>query len=95
MRVTHPFHPLSGQEFEFVNRRRSWGDDRVYFYGPGGELAWLPAEWTDAVAEDPSVVVAAGRAPFRAADLLEVAALVERLRAAPPPGTGGVRGSTP
>jgi hypothetical protein len=93
--VTHPFHPLSGREFEFVERRRGWGGDRVFFYGPDGELAWMPAEWTDVVADDPFVVVAAGRAPFRAADLLELAALVERLRVTPPPGAAGVRGSTP
>jgi hypothetical protein len=93
--VTHPFHPLSGREFEFVKRRRSWGDDRVFFYGPDGELAWLPAEWTDVVAEDPFVVVAAGRAPFRTADLLEVATLVDRLTPAPSAGAAGVRWSTP
>jgi len=95
VRVTHPFHPQSGREFEFVKRRRSWGEDRVFFYGPDGELAWLPAAWTDVVAEDPFVVVAAGRAPFRAADLLELAALVGRLRTAPPADAAGVRGSTP
>ncbi len=40
----------------------------------------MPASWTDAVAEDPFVVVAAGRAPFRAADLLKLADLVDALR---------------
>ena len=75
--MTHPFHPLAGLEFEFVKRRRSWQQDRVYFYD-GGELVSLPAEWTDAVAADPFVVVAAGRAPFHLAGLLELAELVER-----------------
>ncbi len=60
MRVTHPFHPLCGQEFEFVKRRRNWRQDRVYFYDGAGELVSLPAEWTDVVAADPFVVVAAG-----------------------------------
>jgi hypothetical protein len=95
VRVTHPFHPLSGREFEFVKRRRTWGEDQVFFYGPGGVLTWLPAEWTDAVAEDPFVAAAAGRAPFRTADLLELAALVDGLRPAPPPGARGVKKSTP
>ena len=36
---------------------------------------------TDAVAADPFVVVAAGRAPFSAAGLLALADLVDRLRA--------------
>ncbi|MGI9286137.1 MAG: DUF5372 family protein [Pseudomonadales bacterium] len=29
-RVTHPFHPLYQQEFELVDRRLNWGEDRVY-----------------------------------------------------------------
>jgi hypothetical protein len=32
VRVTHPFYPLAGSEFEFVKRWRSWQQDRVYFY---------------------------------------------------------------
>ncbi len=74
--MTHPFHPWSGREFEFAGRRRCWDLDRVYFYGSGGELACLPAEWTDAVPADPFVLVAAGRVPFRTGDLLAVAELV-------------------
>jgi hypothetical protein len=80
VRVTHRFHPWFGREFEFVKRRKNWRDDRVYFYDEAGELASLPASWTDAVAEDPFVAVAAGRSPFRTADLLELAGLVARLR---------------
>ena len=83
MRVTHPFHPLAGQEFEFVKRRRNWQLDRVYFFDGGGVLVSLPAEWTDAVAADPFVVVAAGRSPFHVEGLLELAELVARLAAGP------------
>ncbi len=36
----------------------------------------VPAAWTDLVAADPFVAVAAGRAAFRAADLAELADLV-------------------
>lgn len=79
MRVTHPFHPLTGREFEFVKRRRNWRQDRVYFYDGAGELASLPAEWTDVVAADPFVVVAAGRSPFHVAGLLELSELIARL----------------
>jgi len=60
VRVTHPFHPLAGQEFEFVKRCRTWCHDRVHFVDRAGELASVPAEWTDAVAADAFVVVAAG-----------------------------------
>jgi uncharacterized protein DUF5372 len=78
VRVTHPFHPLAGQGFEFVKRRHNWRADRVYVRGSAGELVSLPAEWTDLVAADPFVVVAAGRAPFGLAGLLELAELIER-----------------
>ena len=84
MRVTHPFHPLVGQEFEFVKRRKNWQADRVYFYDGGGALVALPAEWTDAVAADPFVVVSAGRSPFHVDGLLELSELVARLAAGRP-----------
>ena len=28
VRVTHPFHPLYGRDFEFVAHRHNWGEDR-------------------------------------------------------------------
>lgn len=81
MRVTHPFHPLFERELEFVKRRRNWRADKVYVFDPNGLLLSLPVEWTDVVAEDPFVVVAAGWSPFHIAGLLELAELVARLRA--------------
>jgi hypothetical protein len=84
VRVTHGFHRLFGRELEFVKRRRNWDADRVYVYDDGGGLVSVPVEWTDVVAEDPFVVIAAGRCPFRVEDLRELAGLVERLRCQPP-----------
>ena len=81
--MVHPFHPWLGRDFEFVQRRNTWGGDRVFFRLPGGDLVSLPAAWTDAVAPDPFVVQAGGRAPFRTADLLAAAELAARL------GSGG------
>jgi len=78
--VVHPFHPWSGRELEFVKRRRNWRADRVYVFADDGELVSLPAEWTDLAPADPFVVAAAGRAPFRTADLLKLADEVARLR---------------
>ncbi len=83
MRVTHPFHPLFDLELEFVKRRRNSQADRVYVFDPDGALLSLPVEWTDVLAEDPFVVVAAGRTPFNTAGLLELADLVARLQVAP------------
>ena len=79
MRVTHPFHPWSGQVFEFVKRRMSWRADLVYFYDAADELVSLPAEWTDLVTSDPFVVVSGGRSPFHVSGLLELSVLVGEL----------------
>lgn len=38
----------------------------------------LPARWTDAVAEEPFVVMSAGRSDFRVADLLALVDLIRR-----------------
>jgi hypothetical protein len=74
--VTHPFHPLHGHAFELIAYKSAWGEDRVYFHNPEQALVALPASWTDILAEDPFVAVAAGRALFRAEDLLDLARLV-------------------
>ena len=96
MRVTHPFHPLFGRELEFVKRRRNWRADRVYVFDPNGLLLSLPVEWTDVVAEDPFMVVAAGRSPFHTAGLLELAELVGRMGVERSAGdTSGVNRITP
>jgi len=92
VRVTHPFHPLAGQELEFVKRRKSWQLDRVYVYDTAGELVSLPVEWTDVVALDPFVVVSGGRSLFHIGGLAELADLVVRLTADRP---SSVKGTTP
>lgn len=93
MLVTHPFHPLAGQEFEFVVRKFNWAEDRVFFFDEERQLRSLPAAWTDVVGVDPFVVVAAGRSPFRAEDLVALADLIDLLR--PPPRRRRVKRTTP
>ena len=83
MRVTHPFHPLAGRAFEFVEHRQNWGEDRVYLRDEDGELFSLLAGWTDARAADPFTVIAAGRCPFTTDGLLALADLIDRLRGQP------------
>lgn len=78
--MTHPFHPWEGREFTFVDRRLAWDQDRVALADENGEVVSLPAAWTDIDPVDPFVAVAAGRCPFRVADLLAVASLVDALR---------------
>ena len=75
--MTHPFHPWLGRVFVLVGVRRTWGEDRVFFFDADGVQRSLPAGWTDAGVLDPFVVVAGGRSPFRVVDLLELAGLVD------------------
>ncbi len=77
--MTHPFHPWAGRELEFVKRRHNWRADRVYVRNGVGELVSLPAEWTDAVPDDPFVVVACGRAAFHLEGLVALSELVASL----------------
>jgi hypothetical protein len=41
VRVTHPFHPLSGRDFEFVAHRQNWGEDRVHLHDENGGEPWV------------------------------------------------------
>jgi hypothetical protein len=41
--------------------------------------ARLPRQWTDLEADDPTVVIGAGRAPFRYVDLCRLGDLLARL----------------
>ena len=79
MRVTHPFHPWCGREFVFLSIRQTWSDDRVFFLDGDGRQYSLPAGWTDAVEPDVFVAMAAGRCPFRLADLLALGQLIDDL----------------
>ena len=52
----------------------------MYFHKEGEHLVSVPASWTDIIAEDPVVQLAAGRALFRALDLIELAQLLKGVR---------------
>jgi hypothetical protein len=82
VRVTHRFHSLFGQDFEFVVHRHNWGEDWVQFHDENGPLFSLPAAWTDVAPVDPVVVLADGRCPFITTDLVALADLIHRLRSA-------------
>ena len=60
LRITHPFHPLSGREYRLVEYRRDWGREQAVFYDENDELIALPVDWTDLAEEaDPFVTIAA------------------------------------
>ena len=77
-RITHPFHPLKGAEYELVVRRTNWGEDRVFYYDLDGGLKSFPANVTDVVAADAFARISAGRSAFRTDDLLELRNLLDR-----------------
>jgi Family of unknown function (DUF5372) len=80
-KITHPFHPWFGQEFELITYLQTWGENRVYFHQKESEhLVSVPASWTDVVPEDPLLQLAAGRSLFRVSDLVELARVVEESR---------------
>jgi hypothetical protein len=78
--ITHPFHPRSGEEFELLGYRRSFGNECLDCQDSEGRLTSVPLAWTEAAGiGDPFVVASAGRSYFRAEDLLQLAELIRRL----------------
>jgi Family of unknown function (DUF5372) len=86
-RITHPFHPLRGTEYDLVARRSTWGEDRVFVYDTDGTLKSFPATVTDVVPVDPFTRISAGRSAFRVDDLLTLRDLLDRQAG----GRGGAR----
>jgi hypothetical protein len=79
LRVTHPFHPFSGQQFPCVGERYNRAGKRLLLQIDDQTVCSVPPQWTDLFAPDPEIVMGARRALFRVADLVELARLVERL----------------
>jgi len=82
-RITHPFHPLEGSEYELVVRQNNWGEDRVFYYDPDRRLKSFPTNITDLFPVDAFTRISAGRSVFRVDDLLELRELLDREGAAP------------
>jgi len=79
VRVTHPFHPLSGRQLACVGKRYNrYGTTLLLETGDGAVFS-VPPQWTDVVAPDAEIVLGGGRALFRVADLLELTQLIDRL----------------
>jgi hypothetical protein len=81
-RITHPFHPLCGAEYELVTRRLNWGEDRVFYYDTNGKLKSLLTNVTDAMSKDAFECISAGRSAFRVDDLLELRRLLDKRKEA-------------
>ena len=79
MRVMHPFHPLFGQQLPCVGERANSQGKRLLLQTEDATVWSVPPQWTDLMSPDPEVVMGNGRSLLRVADLMELAALVERL----------------
>jgi Family of unknown function (DUF5372) len=71
---------LFGREFELLEYRHNWGENRVYFHDAEGQLQSILANCTDAGGVDPFIAISAGRSFFRYEDLIKLADLMEGLR---------------
>ena len=78
-RLTHPFHPRSGESFSLIGYRRSWGYESVDGLDGEGKPFTAPLSWTDAADEDRFLTVSRGRAMGRVAELLRLAQLLEEV----------------
>ena len=82
VRITHPFHPLHGQEYRLVEYRRDWGRQQAVFRDANDELFAVPLDWTDLTeATDPFITLSEGRAFARPVDLLALRELIEEVKA--------------
>jgi hypothetical protein len=84
VRVTHPFHPLNGQQLACVGERYNRYGKRLLLRVDDSTISSVPPQWTDAVGADVEVTLGQGRALFRVSDLMELEGLVRRLSAARP-----------
>jgi Family of unknown function (DUF5372) len=61
-----------------VGRHLSWGEDRVFYYGPGRRLKSFLVNVTDLFPIDTFTRISAGRSAFRVDDLLELRERLDR-----------------
>ena len=79
VRITHPFHPLSGRQLPCVGERYNRYGMTLLLQIDDESICSVPPQWTDVVAVDPEIAMGGHRALFRVVDLLELAGLVDRL----------------
>ena len=80
VRITHPFHPLCGKQFDVVEHKYIYAESYLFFYDSFGHLRQIPAVWTDFLKIDAFVEVAAARSALHAYFLLELAELLKHVR---------------
>ena len=79
-RVTHPFHPLYGQEYEIIECKQIQARDRVFFNQKDGSKGSLPLAWCDLRPPDPYLDIEGKHSPFRVEDLLKLSDIIKEVR---------------
>ncbi|WP_429585551.1 DUF5372 family protein [Paraburkholderia youngii] len=78
VRITHPFHPFSGQRLLYIGERYNRSGRRLLLRIDDKSYCSVPPKWTDMSEPDPEVTIGRARALFTVADLMELALLVRR-----------------
>jgi len=79
-KITHPFHPCCGSEFEVEFYNCGQHEDWILSRDKNGQKITFPASWTSLLPPDPFVVMSAGRSLFRLQDLIKLADYVKHLK---------------
>ncbi|WP_213959954.1 DUF5372 family protein, partial [Variovorax sp. dw_954] len=79
VRITHPFHPLSGRQLACVGERFNRYGKRLLLQVDESRVCSVPPQWTDVAAPDPEIAIGNARAVLRVTDFIELARLVARL----------------
>jgi hypothetical protein len=82
-RITHPFHPYRGREFNLIEQQGVSIRSLLLFQDDAGYSQWIPAVWTDLAKGDAFSEVAAGRSVLHADCLWPLAEMLQRLRKEP------------
>ncbi len=81
-KVTHPFHPLFGQEFNILFHRCIYGEDFLFFQNAENHNNNISAHWTSLKPPNPYVEISDGRSLFRPRDLLELVQFAKDIKPA-------------
>ena len=65
-----------------IERKKTWGEDRVLYVDESAEMRLIPTSWTDVLEEDPFTIVSNGRSAFRFDDLKELSRLMKSIKEA-------------
>jgi hypothetical protein len=79
-KITHPFIPQYQNEYEFIDRRLGWGEDRVLYLDENGNTAMILTCWTDVKELDLFSLQSAGRSDFKYSDLVELSKILKYLK---------------